>query len=138
MKPLNKLLFTGCIAITLFDVLGSIISKQFNFNYTYLFFVSFSIYTIWGFRGTCIINLKNGVLIAAFTGFFDSTIGWKISMLLHANTGNIKNSPTTQAWLVTIIFVTALAALCGLVGGAIANAIKKKPINSQADLPPKK
>jgi hypothetical protein len=130
MKPINRLLLTGCIAITLFDVLGSIISKQFNFNYTYLFLVSFSIYTICGFCGTRIINLKNGVLIAAFTGFIDSTIGWKISMLLHANTGNIKNAPTTQAWLVTIVFVTGLAALCGLIGGVIANATRKKPVNS--------
>jgi hypothetical protein len=130
MKPINKLLLTGCIAITLSDALGSIISKQFNFNYTYLFLLSFSIYTIWGFYGTRIINLKNGVLVAVFTGLFDSTIGWKISMLLHANTGNIKNAPTTQVWLVTIVFVTGLAALCGLFGGVIANATKKKPVNS--------
>lgn len=130
MKPINKLLVTGCIAIALCDILGSIISKQLNFNYGYLFFISFSIYTGWGFWGTRTINLKNGILIAACIGFFDSIVGWKISMLLHANTGNIKNDPTIQAWLVTIVFVTGLAALCGLIGGAIANAIKKKPINS--------
>lgn len=126
MKPINKLLLTGCIAIALCDALGSIISNQFN----YLFFISFSIYTIWGIWGTRAINLKNGVLIAACIGFFDSIIGWKISMLLHANTGNIKNDPSIQAWLVTIVFVTGLAALCGLIGGVIANAIKKKLVNS--------
>jgi hypothetical protein len=130
MKPVYKLILTGCLAITLGDVLGSILSKQLNFNYAYLFFVPFFIYTIWGIWGTRAINLKNGVLIAACTGFFDSTIGWEISMLLHANTGNIKNDPTVQIWIITIIFLTGIAALCGLIGGVIASAFKKRMVNS--------
>jgi hypothetical protein len=126
MKPVFKLLLTGCLAILLTDVLGSLISKQFNFNYAYLAPLSLIVYSACGFWGTRAINLKSGVLIAAGIGLFDSTIGWKIAILLHANTGNFKNEPTIQSWIVTMFFVTGLAALCGLIGGVVANAFRKK------------
>lgn len=74
------------------------------------------------------IGLKTGVLTAAAVGFFDSTVGWEISMFLKANTGNFKNDPTIPIWIITIIFVTGLAAVCGLIGGAIAKYLTKKSV----------
>lgn len=114
------------LSIGLFDVVSSIASTQFNFNYSFLAAISFIIYGTFGFIATKEKSLKTGVLIAAAIGLFDSTAGWKISILLHANTGNIKNDPTTAIWIGTIIFVTGLAALCGLIGGALRRIGKKK------------
>ncbi|MGN6638911.1 MAG: hypothetical protein ACTHJ8_08360, partial [Mucilaginibacter sp.] len=59
-------------------------------------------------------------------GLFDSTIGWEISKLLKANTGGIENDPTIIVWITTIIFVTGLAAICGLIGGGVAKVFNKK------------
>lgn len=120
MKYEYKLLLTGLFTIGAFDAITSIASRQFNFNYIYLALGSFIIYCILGFWGTKKINLKTGILIATANGFFDSTVGWEISMLLKANTGNIKNEPTLLLWIITIIFVTCLAAICGLIGGWLA------------------
>lgn len=126
MKLEYKLLLIGFLTIGIFDALSSIASNQFNFNYIYLALGSFIIYCFFGFLGTKEINLKVGVFVATATGFFDSTVGWKISMLLKANTGTIKNNPTILMWSITIIFVTCLAALCGLTGGWLARVNKKK------------
>jgi len=130
MKPIYKLLLSGCIVIALYDVLGSIISKQFNFNYAYLSLGSLFIYGLGGYWGTRTNNLKNGVLVAGCIGLFDSFVGWKISMLLHANTGSIKNTPTTLVWIISIIVLIGFATLCGLLGGLIANLFKKKLVNT--------
>lgn len=126
MKPLYKTLLFGWLTIALFDVLGCIASRHFNFNYTYLASGSFIIYCAFGFLGTKKIDLKTGVGLAAAVGLFDSTIGWEISMLLKVNTGNIENNPSITIWVITAVFVTGLAALCGLIGGGLAKAFKSK------------
>jgi hypothetical protein len=126
MKLEYRLFVIGLLTIGIFDALGSIGSKQLNFNSAYLAPGSFIIYCIFGFVGTKRINLKTGVLIAAAIGLFDSTVGWEISKILGANTGNIKNDPILIVWIITIIFVTGLAAICGLIGGGIAKAFYKK------------
>jgi flagellar biosynthesis protein FliR len=124
MKSTYKLLLIGCLTIGIFDSLASIASKQFNFNYVFLAAFSFIIYGTFGFIGTRKNYLKAGVSIAAAIGFFDSTIGWEISMLLEANTGKLNNDPSAGAWIVTVIFVTASAALTGLIGAWLAKLTK--------------
>ncbi|MCQ6961198.1 hypothetical protein [Mucilaginibacter aquariorum] len=125
MKQEYKILLWGLIAICLCDILGAIASRQFNFNAAILAPVSFIIYIAFGFAGTQRKRLTTGLLISAGIGLFDSTIGWKISMLLKANTGNLKNNPTIPVWISTAIFVTILASLCGLFGGGLAMLVKK-------------
>jgi hypothetical protein len=126
MKTEYKILLIGIFVIVLFDALCSIASRRFNFNYSLLAAGSFIIYGIFGFIAANEKSLKTGVLIAAGVGLFDSTVGWEISMLLHANTGDLKNNPTPIQWVITAIFVTGLAALCGLIGGWLSKIFKKK------------
>jgi hypothetical protein len=125
MRQEYKILLFGLLSILLVDVLGSIASRQLDFNASILSRLSFIIYGTFGFITTKKSGLKTGVLIAAIIGLFDSTIGWKISMLLNANTGNINNDPTAGLWLITIAIVTGVAALFGLIGGGIT-MIKKR------------
>jgi len=129
MKREYKMLLIGCFTIALFDTLGAIASKQINFNYTVLAVISFIIYGTFAFWAAKEKNLGTGVLIAAAIGLFDSTAGWEISILLKANTGNLKSDPTVIVWIMTAIFVTGLAALCGLIGGGAAKIIKRKALN---------
>ncbi len=126
MKQEYKIVLIGCLTIGLFDTLDSIASREFNFNYSLLASFSLIIYCAFSFWGAKQRTLRTGVLIAAAIGLFDSTIGWEISMLLKANTGNFRNNPTIGIWIVTIIFVTSIAALCGLIGGGLANLLKRK------------
>ena len=47
-------------------------------------------------------------------------------MLLKTNTGSIENNPGVVLWIITVVFVTGLAALCGLIGGGLAKVFKRK------------
>jgi hypothetical protein len=105
------------------DALASIASRKFNFNYARLAPLSFIIYAIVGFAGARETNQVTGIIVAATIGFFDATIGWKISMLLKANTGKLDNNPSISKWVSTAIFVTLLAAICGLVGTELSRMI---------------
>ena len=136
MKVKYKLFLIGFFIIGVFDTLTSLASKQFDFNYTYLASGSFVIYFIFGFWATKEMNLKVGVLIAATIGFFDSTVGWGISIFLKANTGNIKNDPSIAVWIISAILVTGLAAICGLVGGRLAKAFTKNKYSDRFNSPP--
>ena len=126
MEKEYKILVIGVVIIGLLDAVGSIASRKFDFNYSLLAPVIFIIYATVGFLATHKKNLRTGVLIASAAGFFDSTVGWKISMLLHANTGSVKIDPTVTIWVITIILITGLAAMCGLIGGGLARALKRK------------
>jgi hypothetical protein len=130
MKQEHKLLLIGLVTIALLDTFGSIASRQFNFNYSLLSPVSFIIYGTVGFFTARIKNLKTAILLGAILGLFDSTIGLKISMLLHAYTGELKYQVTTGLWITTSIFTTGLAALVGLMGGGLARMVKNKSTNA--------
>lgn len=81
--------------------------------------LSFIIYGAIGLVGAHEIGQVTGIILAAAVGFFDATIGWKTSMILKANTGNLDNDPSLSKWVSTAFFVTFLAAICGLVGSEI-------------------
>jgi hypothetical protein len=126
MQRIYKILLIGLLTIGLFDTFGSIASRQFDLSYTIFAPVSFLIYAFFGFMAAKESGLKTGVLVSAAVGLFDSTIGWKISMLLNANTGDIKIRLTVLLWVITVILVTGTAALCGLIGGGLAVIIKRR------------
>ena len=121
MKPFPILLIFGCLTVLIVDVLGSIASRRLNFNYSRVAPLSFLIFCIIGFVGTHESNQVTGIILTAAVGFFDSTIGWKTSGLLKANTGKIDNNPSVSRWISTSIFVTLLAAICGLIGSGLSS-----------------
>jgi hypothetical protein len=129
MKREYKILLIGISAIVLLDILGSIASRQFVFNYSLLSPVSFVIYGTVGFLTTRIKNLKTAVLSGAILGFFDSTVGFKISMLFDAYTGELEYPTTKAVWITTFVLITGLAALAALLGGGLARMVKKESTN---------
>jgi len=129
MKQHYKILLIGILAVALLDTIGSIASRQLDFNYSLLSPVSFLIYGTTAFIATRRKDLKTGVFFAAILGLFDSTIGWKLSMLLDANTGGFAIEVTTGLWIMTAVLVIGFSALVGLLGGALAGIVKKKETN---------
>ncbi|MGC3943783.1 MAG: hypothetical protein QM762_04450 [Chryseolinea sp.] len=132
MKSENKILLSGFLAIAVLDALGSIASRQFNFDYASLSIVSYSIFGAVGFFVTRATNLWTGVLYAALVGLFDSTIGWKISMALKANNENIEDEVTIAFWLAVSVMMTATAGLAGLGGAVLAKILFRNKTNSQS------
>lgn len=126
MKPEYKILLTGLLTICLFDALGSIASRQFNFNFALLSPVSFIIYGTFGFIAAKNKNLITGVATATAIGLFDATIGWGISILLIGNAASPGNKPVPALLIGSAMFVIISAAIVGLIAGGLAKIICKK------------
>ncbi|WP_259065688.1 hypothetical protein HDF24_02565 [Mucilaginibacter sp. X4EP1] len=125
MKPEYRILLLAIIITAAFDTAGSIASRQFNFNYALLTLGSFIIYGAFAFIATAKKDLITGVATATAIGLFDATIGWRLSVILHANTGGLNNNPTVEVWIGTAMFVIISAAIIGLIAGLIARAVFK-------------
>lgn len=126
MNQKYKILLYGMLAVTLLDALGSLASRQFNFNYSVLGSVSFAIYGTTAFIATRKYGLATGVLFAAILGFFDASAGWAISTFLKANTDELPMELTPILWFTLALFNTGLSAFIGLVSGLLAVVIKGK------------
>jgi hypothetical protein len=119
MAPVYFVLISSLILIAGFDAISSIASRRYKFNHALMAIVSFLIYAGAGFAATRFANQSAGVMVAGCTGFFDATIGWKISMALKANTGNYDNRPTTSKWIITAAVVTIFAAVLGFIASVL-------------------
>lgn len=126
MKYKDNLLALGMLAVLTVAISGSLSSRLFNFDYSYLTPISMLIYGTAGFVGTTEKGLKKGVWYTTQIGLFDSTIGWMIAIVLGANTGSIDIQPySVTFFLLGVILITALAALLGLISGGVALMLKK-------------
>lgn len=126
MKKEHRILLGGLVAVGLLDIFGSIASRQLDFNYSNLSFVSFLIYGTTCFLVTKIAGLKIGVIYGMVLGFFDSTIGLKVSILLDANNGDYNYDLTVGFWIIIVVFMIGFGALAGLIGGGLARIVKKR------------
>lgn len=134
MKKEHKILLSGLIAVGLLDIFGSIASRQLDFDYSLLSFVSFIIYGTTCFFATRTKNLRTGIIYGMILGFFDSTIGLKISMLLDANIGDYRYEITPVFWIFIMIYMIGFGALAGLTGGGAARILKKGGTNAQQNV----
>jgi len=94
-KPLSIFL-AGILAVTLLDSLGAMASRQLSFNYSLLSVVSFIVYIGFAFLLTKQADKKTTIILTGLLGLFDSTIGWNLSELLGANTGENNIEITTK------------------------------------------
>lgn len=126
MNQKYKILLYGILAVALLDALGSLASRQFNFNYSVLGPVSFVIYGATAFIATRKYGLATGVLFGAILGFFDASAGWAISTFLNANVEELSMEVTPLTWTIVAISNTVISALIGLVAGGLAIVTKGK------------
>ena len=124
MSPIYILLLSGCFIVAILDAISSIASRHLNFNYARLAPLSFIIYAAIGLLGTRVANQSIGIVLSGVVGFFDATIGWKISMVLKANTGKLNNNPSIPTWVSTAVIVTIMASICGLIGSELSGLIR--------------
>ena len=102
--------------LTLLEAITAIASRKLNFNYSYLSLIAFLAYGLVAYFVAKRTDRKTGIVYAALVGLFDATVGWWVSMLLKANTGNLKVEITAGIWVMTAIIVTITASIFGLIG----------------------
>jgi len=107
--------FSGIIAVTVIDALGSFTSRKLRYNYAYLTPLSFAVYTFIGFYVSKISQLDSAIMANCLVGIYDGTIGWKIAVSLDANMGAQKeealNRPATSRIAFMVIVGAAFACL---------------------------
>lgn len=129
MKNKLSIFLVGILAVTLLDSLGAIASRQLNFNYSLLSIVSFIVYVGFAFFLASQTDKKTTIIITGLLGLFDGTIGWKISELLGANTGENEIEITTTILITTVILMTTFSCLLGLLGWWLSKKISKSNDN---------
>lgn len=131
LKNGSSIFLLGVLLVTLLDSLGAIASRNFDFKYSNLSTVSTLLYLLIAFLITKKTDIKTGVIFSGLLGLFDATIGWKISMLLKANVGNLKTEINIGVWMIMAILMALFASIIGLIGAWAATKIYKiKSTNS--------
>ena len=102
----------GFLVITIFDVVGSFLSRILNFEYVWLTFGSFAIYGIITLYIYSYVGFWQALGGAFIVGVYDSTIGLLIAKMLKANIKEedkivIKITPSL------VLYMGVLASLIG-------------------------
>lgn len=111
-----QFLLLALTAVTLIASLGAIASRVFNFNYGYLSILSFLVYVAIGYFVSPAAGLNIAILVSLAVGFYDATIGVKISFACKANFGRLQDEVekvTPSFMLTTMLFISPLLAFIG-------------------------
>ena len=125
MKKSLSIFLVGILAVTILDSFGAIASRQLNFNYSLLSVVSFIVYVGFAFFLARQADKKTTIILTGLLGLFDATIGWKLSEMLGANTGENNIEITTTIMITTAIFMTLFASCIGLLGLWLSKKLSK-------------
>ena len=125
LKNGSSIFLLGVLLVTLLDSLGAIASRNFDFKYSNLATVSTLLYLLIAFLIAKKTDIKTGVIFSGLLGLFDATIGWKISMILKANIGNLKTEINFVVWIIMAMLMTVFASIIGLIGSWTATRIYK-------------
>lgn len=79
--------FAALVAITILDTLGAVASRLLNFRLPSLAILSCAIYILLGYFISPNSGLSIALLAGLIVGFYDATVGWKLSKLCKANFG---------------------------------------------------
>ena len=115
-----KVVIAGSIAILLFDAVGSLASRRWEFPYSRLMVGSFLVYLLTGFFVAAISHDEHDWIHAGIVvGLVESTLGWAISWWIGSGRRDIGDgsSAVVQVTL-TIVAVVAIYGVFGLAGAA--------------------
>ena len=106
----------GIASVTLIDSIGSIASRRLQFNYGWLTILSLSVYTCTGYFIGEESNLNLVFAANCIIGFYDATIGWKLSIILRANTGMTDEEKAVLNLKARLFIMFIIAFLFGYIG----------------------
>lgn len=107
---------SGIAVVTAIDSLGSIASRKFNFPYARLALLSLAFYGLMGFLVSRQFGLAAALLTNGIIGFYDGTIGWKLSLALNANMDEEQAKLQHMPLMYSGTVVTLMALSFGYMG----------------------
>jgi hypothetical protein len=125
------------LAVALFDVIASLASRMFVFDYTKLFWASWCFYLIAGFVGCKRLGFIGGITAGLVAGFGDATIGWFLSTAVGPH---VPNRPQQEYGLVivgiTIVIVSMVGTFFGLLGAALFKLLNRSRSHTATEQTP--
>lgn len=119
-------------AVVLIDVVGSIASRAFHFNYTRLFWVSWCVYFLAGFVGYRRFGFLAGVVAGWVAGFAEATLGWLLSTAVGPYLPNRPQQPYgVLIVIVTVIIVSILGVFFGLIGALVSKLLSRGRLSTE-------
>ncbi|MCV9387854.1 hypothetical protein [Reichenbachiella ulvae] len=113
-------LILGVLATAVYDSLGVIVSENWEFDYSLLKWGSYLIWVlVGGFTFYRTQSWFKPPLFGAAVGFFDSTVGWLISIKMHANVAISDFEMTWEILFYTITYLTFKSAFYALLGAVL-------------------
>jgi hypothetical protein len=110
------IILLGVLVVTLIDVVGSITSRKLNYPYVYLIPPSLLVYTLIGYFVARNTNQTWAILSASLVGIYEGIIGWKLSILLKANFGGLKENNAKMTAYSRIVGMIGIGAIFGFIG----------------------
>lgn len=123
MKSLLPVVLAGAISVLLYDSIGAFIALSVGFDYALLAIGSCALYALFGFLAGRTSGWVYGLAVGALLGLIDSTIGWAIAWTIGPGEPTAVINTLTIG--VTVVFVTVVGAVLGLVGGLISLFAKR-------------
>lgn len=117
-----KIVGLGVLAVLAFDTVASFASVGFGFPYEYAAVGSILIYATVGYLVFRRLGLFNAVGAALLVEVVDATLGWYISWQIGPG-ALPAGQATTAVIATTFVLVLIFAAVCAVIGSAIARVV---------------
>jgi len=111
--------------IVLVDLVASLLSRTFEFDYTNLVWVSRGLYFAAGYFGCKYFDLLSGVVAALGAGLADSTVGWAVSTLVGPYLPFTQPTYTLLLISIVVIIVSAKSTFFGFMGALLCKMMKR-------------
>ena len=122
MSAFWRMVVGGALVVLAFDTVASVASLVLGFPYFYAIVGSILIYFAVGYFGFRRLGFGRAIGAALMIQLVDATLGWFISWKIGP--GALSEEQRTFGFLIaTIVFVLIFAAICAVVGGAVARAV---------------
>lgn len=118
-KDIVYISLVGISAITFIYTIGSVVSRNFNFNYSWLAIFSFSVYIIIGYWGSKLLGPHTAISIALAIGIYDATVGFWISIKLKAKMGISSEERKELLGIYSIVIMMITSVILSIIGYAL-------------------
>ena len=123
MKKHLQFYLAVILSVALFDIVASLASRIFLFDYTKLFWLSWFLYLIAGFVGCKRLGFLGGIISGLIAGFGEATLGWFLSTVIGPYVPHRLQVHGILSVTITIAIVSMLGTLFGLVGAIVSKAL---------------
>lgn len=114
----------GIVAVSVIDLIGSISSRWFNFNYSKLAAISYFVYIQVAFFIALKSNFISTVSATFLVGIYDATAGHYISEWFSANWGELKETVESMDYRDRMLVMLVTSIIMGLIGFLLAQLFK--------------